>query len=135
MPYCYEIDRAERIAYVRGWGRLDLEETLQAPVELANHRDFEPGFGVVVDLRDLDYQPRPSDVVAIARNLVRLRKSFTHRMAFLAPERMARAAELAAAMASAGGVELRLFTDLAEAFHWVRPGPPQSPDWALEDPD
>ena len=136
MPYSYEVDTDERIAYVRSWGRMDIEESLQAPVELSHHPDYRPDFGVVVDLLDVQYQPRAADVVAVARNLIQLRKLFSHRVGIVTVSHLARAGELVSAIAGAGGFPLRVFTDLDEAFLWVRPAPESiASDWALEDPD
>ena len=121
LPYSYEVDKDACIAYVRSWGPLDIEEVLQAPGVLAEHSDYSTDFGVVVDLRDIHYQPRAKDVVDIARNLISLRQNFDWRVAIVMPQKLALAAELSAAIAQAGGFPLQVFTDLDEAFRWVRP--------------
>ena len=124
MPYSYEVDRGARIAYVRAWGALDLDETLKAPRALGLHPDYDTKFGVVGDLRDIRYEPSARDVGAGARNLIRLRKQFEYRVGLVVSRKLALASELSAAIAQAGGFPIRIFADLDEAFGWVRPGQP-----------
>lgn len=124
MPYTFTIDRAARLALVRGFGRMDLEESLSVPAAVAAEPEFEPEFGVVVDLRELEYVPCASDVVAVGRNLVRLRPLFRNRVAVVVPHALSLAAELGAAIAAAGGVSLRVFEDVDAARIWVEAGGP-----------
>lgn len=133
MPFSYEVDTNARVAYVRSWGPLDIGESLTAPVQLSEHPDYEPDFGVVVDLSDVLYQPRAQDVVAVARHLIRLREHFQYRVGIVVPKEMSMGAELGAAIANAGGFPLRVFIDLDAALFWVRPGLP--PESGVEDPD
>ncbi|MBT40434.1 MAG: hypothetical protein QF890_04330 [Myxococcota bacterium] len=107
--------------HVRGWGPVALEEALQAPVDLAAHPEFESDYGVVADLSALEFDPGAHDVLEIGRNLVRIRSLYRYRMAVVVSAPLSLAAELAAAIAGAGGVELRIFTDLASAQTWARP--------------
>lgn len=111
------------MAHVRGWGPSTLEEALRAPIEVAAHADFEPDFGVVVDLRELEFDPSPNDVLETGRNLVRIRSLYEYRLAVVVAAPLSLRAELAAAIAGAGGVALRVFTERDEACAWARPKP------------
>ena len=119
MPYEFEVDPQARLAFVRGWGPMVLEETLRVPELLAARPDFEADFGVLADLRGLEYQPRAQDVLTVGRNLVRLHGAFRHRVAVVVPPELSLAAELGAAIASAGGFPLRIFECADEARDWV----------------
>jgi hypothetical protein len=120
MNYSYSIDTSAAVAHVEGSGDFDLLETLSAPLELFAHEDFDPDFGVVVDLRKLEYEPSASHLVAIARNLVRFKALLGHRVAVVVSRRIHRlAAELTAAMADAGGFPIRVFSSLEGAQVWV----------------
>jgi len=119
MPYIFELDSQLRVAFVRGFGPMDLAETLEAPAVLSRHVGFRPDFGVIADLRALEYEPAADDVVAVARNLIGLRHNFTSRVAVVVPRRLSLAAEIGAAMAGAGGFALRIFESLDEAMAWV----------------
>ncbi len=124
MNYSYSIDTSAAVAYVEGSGVFGLFETLAAPLELFAHEDFDPDFGVVVDLRKLEFEPSASHLVAIARNLVRFKALLEHRIAVVVLGRVHQvAAELTAAMASADGVPIRVFSSLEGAQAWVAERP------------
>lgn len=127
MPYEYEVDSRLRLAFVRGWGPMDLDETLRAPERLLEHPEFRPEFGIIVDLRDLEYAPRAQDVIAVGRNLIRLRGLFAHRIAVIVPAPLNLAAELGAAIAAAGGFPVRIFDSPEQAREWVLPDDRPSP--------
>jgi hypothetical protein len=124
MPYTFTIDPDSRVAWVFGSGPMDLEESLTAPKLLFAHPDYRPDFGVVVDLRELDYEPAAGDVMVVARNLVNLRAYFAHRLAVVVRRSHSVAAELVAAIASAGGFPVRIFASAEEARRWACPDPP-----------
>ncbi len=123
MPFEFHFDSESRMTHVRGWGLTTLEEALRAPIEVAAHPDFESDFGVVVDLRELEFDPGPRDVLETGRNLVRIRSLYKYRLAVVVAAPLSLPAELAAAVASAGGVALRIFTELEAARTWACPKP------------
>jgi hypothetical protein len=124
MNYSDSIDKSARVAHVMGSGDFDLLEMLAAPLELFAHEDFDPDFGVAVDLRKLEFEPSASHLEEIARNLVRFKALLGHRVAVVVSGRIHRfAAELTAAMASAGGVPIRVFSSLEAAQAWVAARP------------
>ena len=118
--YSYSIDTSAAVAYVEGSGVFGLHETLAVPLELFAHEDFDPDFGVVVDLRKLEFEPSAGHLVAIARNFVRFKALLGHRFAVVVSGQIHRlAAELTAAIASAGGFPIRVFSSLEGARAWV----------------
>jgi hypothetical protein len=119
MPYKWKVDPAARLVFVRGWGPMDLEESLRTPHELLSDPAYDPGFGVLVDLRELDYEPQPDDVVAVAHNLIGMAPLLRSRIGVVVAQGLATAAEVGAAMAGAGGLPLRVFTDPDEARAWL----------------
>jgi hypothetical protein len=121
MPFSFEVDKDARVAYVRSWGSFEAEGNLRAPLELARDPGYEPDFGVVFDLRDLLHEPRSQDIVEMTRNFLSLREHYRHRVGVVVSKRLALSAELAAAIAGAGGVPIQIFAELDEAFAWVRP--------------
>jgi hypothetical protein len=121
MPYTFSFDPVSRVAWVFGSGPMDLAEALSAPQRLFAHADYRPGFGVLVDLREMEYEPAAGDVMAVARNLVKLRPLFQHRLAVVVRRSHSVAAELVAAIATASGFPLRIFASVEEARRWVCP--------------
>ena len=119
MPYEWTIDRTARMARVRGWGETDLEATLRATLEMASEPDFAPDFAVVVDLREIEFEATPDDVVAVGRHLAQIRELYRHRVAVVAPPALELPAELSAAIAGSGGVQIQVFSDLEQAAGWA----------------
>ena len=120
MPYTWKIDPQARTIDVRGWGPMDIEESLRAPHDLLADPGFDPSYGVVVDLRELEFEPQADALVAVSQNLIGIREKLRSRLAIVVAEEHATAAELGAAMAGAGGFELGVFTDPEAAWRWAR---------------
>lgn len=119
MPYRWVVDSTARIVMVRGWGRMELEEILKAPGELVSDPQFDPEYAVLVDLRELEFEPKADDVVAATRNLIGLAPVLRGRIGVVVPTELAIAAELSAAMAGAGGFSVQVFTDPDAARAWL----------------
>ena len=120
LPYSWKIDREAGRAHVRGWGKMDIAETLEAPRKLLEHPDFHPAHSVLVDLRELLIDPVADEIVAVGRNLASLRDRLQGRVAVVVPAEHVTAAEMGAAMAAAGGFQnLRVYTDPAHAERWL----------------
>jgi hypothetical protein len=124
MPFSVEVDSEARIAYVRSWGHLEIKGNLRAPLALSRDPAWEPDFGVVFDVRDLIDEPRARDVVEMTHHFMHLRDHYRSRVGIVVSKRLSLSAELAAAIAAAGGVPIRIFDSLQEAFTWVRPERP-----------
>jgi len=120
MPYSWKIDPEARLAHVRGWGAMIIDEALDAPRQLVEHPDFEPAFSVLVDLRELVMEPVAEHLVAVGRNLAEIRQRMRGRIALVVPAEHATAAEMGTAMAAAGGFgNMRVYTDPADAQPWL----------------
>ncbi len=122
MPYEWTIDATSRTAYLRGWGRPSHEENLRAPHDMVNDPAFDRSYGVVIDVREVDSDPTPDQVMEFSRNTLALRP--LRRVAVLVNEGAAKATEISAALTAASGFEFVLFDDLDEATRWAQePGP------------
>lgn len=129
MPYTWKIDPERQLVEVTGFGPMDLDETLSAPFRMSEDPLFEPGFGVIVDLREIQNPspPDPEHVLAIGRNLAALRDRLRGRIAVVVPDGLATAAELSTAIAGAKGFEALVFSDPDEARAWVQDAPEPEP--------
>jgi hypothetical protein len=120
MPYEIKVDSEARIAYVTGSGPTDAVEGHAILVELAAHPEFEPGFGLVWDLRALRYEPTAADMMAGFENVVRFRPLLRSRMAILVGPEMDTPSELSAALYGTEGFDTQVFWELDEASEWVK---------------
>lgn len=119
MPYSLEIDRDARMAFGRCWGEVLVEEAIEASLEMIMDERFEPGFGVVVDLREMLNLPVADNVMDMSEHLVRLRKYLCHRLAVVAQGDMATALELASAIVSQNGPAMQVFAEIDAAKAWA----------------
>ena len=119
MPISLEIDRDTRMAFGRCWGEVPVEEAIEASLEMIMDERFEPGFGVVVDLREMLNMPVADNVMDMSEHLVRLRKYLRHRVAVVAHGDMATALELASAIVSENGPTMQVFAEIEAAQAWA----------------
>ncbi len=119
MPYSLEIDRDARMAFGRCWGEVAVEEAIEASLEMIMDERFEPGFGVVVDLREMLNLPVADHVMDMSEHLVRLRKYLSHRVGMVARGDMVTALELASAIVSENGPTMQVFTEIEAARAWA----------------
>ena len=119
MPYRWVVDSTARIVMVRGWGPMDLEESLKAPRDLLVDPRFDPEYGVLVDLRDLEYEPGADDLIAVTQNLIDMKPLLRGRVGLVVQRELSTAAEVGAAMAAAGGFTMRVFSEPDSARDWL----------------
>jgi len=120
VPYSFSVMPERRRAVVRFRGPFELEQALSAPLELFAHADFEPGFGVVVEMRSLREGPDVADALAVARNLVRFRALFEGPVAVVVGEGpIHRLAEVTASLAGLGGFPVQIFHEESDAEAWI----------------
>ena len=120
MPYEIQVDPASRVAVLVGHGETDPDEGHATLVALAAHPDFEPGFGLVCDLRDMDYWPTSEAMMKGFENVVRFKPILRGRIAFVVGDAMAIPSEISAALYSTEGLEAQVFTEPAAAVGWVQ---------------
>ena len=122
MPYEIEVDSAARLAILRGYGNTNGAESRANLVQLSEHPDFEPDFGLLCDLREMTHQPDTQDIMESAENLVRHRDLLQGRIAVVTNAALAIPAELGAALTADEGIQQRVFANYAEARAWVLGG-------------
>ena len=122
MPYEIEVDSAARLATLRGYGNTNGAESRANLRQLSEHPDFEPGFGLLCDLREMTHQPDTQDIMENAENLLRYRDLLRGRIAVVTNAALAIPAELGAALTADEGILQRVFSDYEEARAWVQGG-------------
>jgi hypothetical protein len=120
MPYHLEFDPSHRQAVLRAEGDVDLAASLDAIAVLTIDPRLQPGYAILVDMRQADYTPSLAD----ARKLTELRDQAEslrhHPIAFVtATPAHYSAASLVATMASLRGVAARAFREQGEALAWL----------------
>jgi hypothetical protein len=120
MSYTWTIDARRGRATVVGTGAPTMSETEAAVLHLARDPGFRPGYGVLLDVRDMSYIPSWADAQAYQRLFAGLRATYTGGLALVvsgtAPYGVAR---MMSVMFGFIGVQLGAFTELGEATAWL----------------
>lgn len=91
---------------------------------IATELATRPGFGGLIDIRDLDYAPTFEEARALAELCVQHRTALGGRVALLArPGAQDGIATLRATLAALRGVAVEIFTCPTDAIVWLRMGP------------
>jgi len=120
MFYTWTIDAHRGRATVVGTGAPTIIETEAAVVHLARDPAFRPGYGVLLDVRDMTYIPSWADAQAYQRLFMDLRSTYTGGIALVvrgtAPYGVAR---MLSVMLGFIGVQLGAFTEADDASAWL----------------
>ena len=120
MPYLVDIRPAQRLAVVRGTGRSGLAETLDTMRDLAARPEFPPGFGMLVDVRELDYVASFDDLLAMRDVFSELREAFSGPIAVVVPDLLRYGiTRTIAGLTGMVGVRIEAFRDSADAETWL----------------
>jgi len=120
MSYTWTIDTRRGRATVVGTGAPTIAETEAAVLGLAADPAFRPGYGVLLDVRDMTYIPSWADAQAYQRLFAGLRTTYTGGIALLvrgtAPYGVARMLSVRLGFV---GVQLGAFLEPGEATAWL----------------
>lgn len=124
MPFDCRVLTEERIAYVTAQGPIDMRAAVEAMGELARNPEFDPSFGVVIDLREMNYRPSLGELRVIAWALAHERFALPKRVAVVLSESVKRTrARVYDRFGRMAGLGLQLFPNMTEADAWVRERP------------
>lgn len=120
MPYRILLEPWAERARVLGMGHSHYEETETEIRGLAGDARFRPGWGVLVDTRELDYVPSLEDARRFAELFRELKEHFTGCIAVVV-EGTARfgVAQMLAMLLENRGVQMGAFKDAQAAESWL----------------
>lgn len=120
MNFEYRIETNRKIAIVMPTGVPDFPSSLDAIRAVALDPAFEPDFGVLCDFREIHYTPSVSELTDIGRFLAMPGMLKGHKIAMVVSSNTHEAlARLLAAVASAWGTHVSVFTQLDDAETWL----------------
>ncbi len=120
MSYQVEVDPEARIATLTTTVTPSATEGQSALLKLAEHPDYEPGFGIFCDCRGIVVPPDPDTVIAGSQNVVRFKPLLRGPMAVVVTPELELHTEVYLALFSAAGFEARSFGDPDEALAWLK---------------
>ena len=120
MAFEFACSAGDRRILVTACGPIDFRESLAAGVTLTGRPDFQPNYGALVDLREIEFVPGTSQIEHFGRALAGFKESFQGRIAILvAGNLMFGLARMTCSVAEANGFLMRPFTDQEEAHAWL----------------
>ncbi len=123
MAFEFALSDRDRRIQVTARGQVDFRESLAAGVALTKRPDFQPHYGVLVDLREIEFAPKTPEIEHFGRDLARFKESFQGRIAVVVEgQLMFGLARMTCSVADASGFPMRPFTDLEEACAWLEEG-------------
>lgn len=123
MAFSFNVVPEERIAYVTASGMIDVRSAVRAFGELADQPEFEPEFGIVVDLRDVAQMPETlSELRVLAWTLQHDREKVGRRIAVVfSQDRDNDSAERMSVFNDLSSAGLATFDDVPSAAAWAQP--------------
>ncbi len=125
MPFRWTFSEQEELVHVVGDGPVDLTEMVEALFEVTGSAKYSPRCRVLVDLTEMEYEPGVQEAVEVARVLRNARSLLEGGVAVVAPDGAFELAEMAASMASEGGLTIRAFKDPLSARAWLLSAEPK----------
>ena len=122
MPSDIRVIHAHEFLRATADGRLDLEESKRALVEIASASPPSEHYDVLVDTRGAHSEMTVTDLLDLASQLHKVRKSFTRKTALVVPRDRLDHAEFFAARAEDRGFRVSAFTSLGDAMTWLIEG-------------
>lgn len=120
MPYLVEIKPALRRAVIRGEGPADVNETIAWMRRLAEDPAFEPGFGMLVDVRELAYIASFDDLLVLRDVFEELRDAFSGPIAVVVPDLLRYGiTRTISGLTSMFGVRIEAFREEPAAEAWL----------------
>lgn len=121
MPFELKVTPGESLARIHARGKEDFPSTLAAMREMANDPRLQPGMGILLDARELDYLATPPEVSNFAAPDALPAMFGKNRLAILV-RRGAQfgVARVFAAKAEAAGAVVEVFAEEEIALAWLR---------------
>ena len=121
MSISHTVDSETKIAIIGIHGVSNLEEIVQGIGRLAKDREFRPGYGVLIDIREMQYTPFADEAATLAEAIAKSASLRNHPIAMVASRRAQLGlAEMIAEAAKVRGTVARAFRpNIGAAAIWL----------------
>ena len=121
MPYSYTIHPSESHALLIAEGECDLDQTIVAMTALAGDPAFQPEFGVLADVRGIDYAPGAEETRRLATVAAQRDLLLNHPIAIVASGDLNYGiGRMFSALVALQGGTAEVFRDMDGARAWLR---------------
>ncbi len=120
MPYTIDIQPERRRVIVCGIGSPDIGETMETMRRLAAEPTNDPTFGILADMRELEYVASFEDLIVMRNGFDELKASYVGPIAILVPDLLRYGiARTISGLTGLIGIRIEAFRELAEAEAWL----------------
>ena len=120
MSITWSISEEEALALVRYEGPTNLAEVVDSIVEVAGSPEFQPHYGVLVDLREMEYSPSVRELIEIASATINMKSLMQGKLALVTSNAFHhRMIQFNMRLVSVMGVRGKAFREMEEAREWV----------------
>lgn len=116
-----DIDKDRKIVHRTVTGEIDTAQTLKLVQNVAIAVNHNPGYNILVDIRDTTFYPEMLDLLEIATACSKHLIGFSRKIAFLIPDTEQRrlVAKIFRICMEAEGFEFKQFFDYDAAIEWL----------------
>jgi len=120
MSITWSISEEKRLALVRVEGPTNLAEVVDSMVEVAGSPDFQSDYGILVDLREMEYSPSVRELIEIASAIINMKSLMQGKLALVTSTAFHhRMTQFNVRLVSVVGVRAKAFREIEEARKWV----------------
>jgi hypothetical protein len=120
MPFSWNISEEEALASVRFEGPTNLAEVVGSIVEVTGSPDFLSHYGVLVDLREMEYSPSVRELIEIASATINMKSLMQGKLALVTSSAFHhQLTQFNMRLVSVMGVRGKAFREMEEARRWV----------------
>jgi hypothetical protein len=120
MPITWSICEEKRLALVRYEGPINLAQVVDTMVEVAGSPEFERDYGVLVDLREMEYSPSVRELIEIASAVINMKSLMQGKIALVTATAFHhQMTQFNVRLVSVVGVRGKAFREMEEARKWV----------------
>ena len=122
MPFTINVSPKEQIALIAGSGEITVPLCAEAMANLANHPDFQPHFGIIIDFRQATNTPHMAEMRELASLFYGYKDAFTSRIGLVVKRTDEKKAGVMCMLVRVFGVKMEGYAEMHKAFEYVTTG-------------
>jgi len=120
LPFEYDISDLDELVVVCARGGIDFDSGLELGAEIPQDARFRRSYGILVDLREMDFIPEVPAVWSFARTLPALKEHYLGPVAILTQQGFIFGlARMTCLVAEASGFPMEAFNEVEKARAWL----------------
>ena len=122
MPFTINVAAKDKIAHIVGAGMITVQSCAETLVQVVNHPDFKPDYGIVVDFRQATNTPLMTEMRELATVVRDHKDSVQGRIGLVVKDTDAKKASVMCMLVRVFGIRMEGYADMNKAFEYVNTG-------------